>query len=84
VTSVAVGNLGVNATIVTSLRLYWITEGVLASSVSEDVVIPGNSTVTITTLLNIHTYNTVYDTWDVKGETLEGYTATSDPIMIAA
>lgn len=82
VTGVAVRNLGVNAVTVVSLKLYWNTEGVLSSSVSVNVVIPANSTTSIQTFLPINGWNSVYDTWTVKVETLEGYNATSDPIMI--
>src|SRR5271157_4380176 len=82
ITGVAVRNLGVNATTVVSLKLYWTTEGVLASSASVDVVIAGNSTADIQTFLPINGWNTVYDIWTLKVETLEGYNATSDPLML--
>ena len=82
VTGVVIRNLGVDATTVVSLKLYWTNEGVLASSASVNVVIPGNSTSDIQTSLPIHGWNTVYDTWILKVQTLEGYNATSDPLAL--
>jgi hypothetical protein len=83
VTGIAVRNLGVNATTVKSLKLIWLNHNVLASSQSVNVVILGNSTAVITTHLPINGWDTVYDTWVVEVITLEGYNATSDPIMLA-
>jgi len=80
VTEVVVRNRGVNATTVISMKLYWNND--LASSVAENVTIAGNSAADIKAYLPINGYNSVYDTWLLKVYTLEGYTATSDPLPI--
>ena len=83
VTDVVVRNLGVNDTTVISLKLFWTSGGgILASSVSEDITISGNSTSDIKTFLPISGWNSYYDTWTLKVYTLEGYTATSDPLPL--
>ena len=83
VTDVVVRNWGVSATTVISMKLYWNNQNLFASSASFNVTISGNSTVNISTFLPITGWNTAYDTWNVTIYTLEGYTATSDPLPLA-
>jgi hypothetical protein len=87
VIEVVVRNWGANALTVTSLKLYLISAGlfdILASSVSVNVNIAGNSTADINTFLPISGFNNYNDTWRVQVYTLEGYYAGSDPLPLVS
>jgi len=84
VTGVSVTNRGSSSVTVISLKLYWNSGNALASQASVNVTIAGDSTANITTCLPVSEFNTYSDTWTLTVYTLEGYTATSDPLPLVS
>jgi hypothetical protein len=81
VTNVVVKNLGVKNVAVTSIKLYY--SGELQASKAVSVIIPSNSTRKIETyLVPGHWGSAGGNFYFVTVETKQGYTATSDPILL--
>jgi hypothetical protein len=81
VTNVVVKNLGAKNVAVTSIKLYY--SGELQASKAVSVIIPSNSTRNIETyLVPGHWGSAGGNFYFVTVETKQGYTATSDPILL--
>jgi hypothetical protein len=81
VTNVVVKNLGAKNVVVTSIKLYY--SGELQASKAVSVIIPSNSTRNIEThLAPRHWGSAGGNLYFVTVETKQGYTATSDPILL--